>query len=44
VLVGRALDDIRTRAVTVSNYYAVVRRFVEKHPEYDDVLSTRRPA
>jgi predicted GNAT family acetyltransferase len=44
VLVGRALDDIRTSGVTVSNYCAVVRRFVEKNPEYDDLLSTPRPA
>jgi len=44
VLVGRALDDIRTRDVTVSNYCAVVRRFVEKHPEYDDILSRPRTA
>lgn len=44
VLVGRALDDIRTRSVTVSNYCAVVRQFVEKNPEYRDVLSMPHPA
>ena len=44
VLIGRALDDIRTRSVTVSNYCAVVRRFVEKNPEYHDLLTTPRPA
>lgn len=44
VLVGRALDDIRTRSVTVSNYCAVVSRFIEKHPEYADVLGASRPA
>jgi len=44
VLVGRALDDIRKRSVTVSNYCAVVRRFVEKNPQYRDLLSTPRPA
>jgi predicted GNAT family acetyltransferase len=38
-LVGRALDDIRTRSVTVSNYCPVVSRFVEKHPDYRDLLS-----
>ncbi|MFI6676150.1 GNAT family N-acetyltransferase [Kribbella sp. NPDC050470] len=43
VLVGRALDDIRTKAVTVSNYCAVVRRFVEKNPEYRDLLSMPQP-
>ena len=43
-LVGRALDDIRTRPVTVSNYCPVVSRFVEKHPDYRDLLSMPRPA
>ncbi|TCC26849.1 GNAT family N-acetyltransferase [Kribbella speibonae] len=44
VLVGRALDDIRTRSVTVSNYCAVVSRFIEKHPAYADVLGAPQPA
>ena len=43
-LVGRALDDIRTRSVTVSNYCPVVSRFVEKNPDYRDLLSMPRPA
>jgi predicted GNAT family acetyltransferase len=43
-LVGRALDDIRTKSVTVSNYCLVVSRFVEKNPEYRDLLSLPRPA
>jgi predicted GNAT family acetyltransferase len=43
VLVGRALDDIRTRSVTVSNYCAVVSRFIEQHPEYADILGAPRP-
>jgi predicted GNAT family acetyltransferase len=43
-LVGRALDDIGTKSVTVSNYCAVVSRFVEKNPEYRDLLSLPRPA
>jgi predicted GNAT family acetyltransferase len=44
VLIGRALDDIRTRFTTVSNYCAIVRRFVEKNPEYRDLLSRPRSA
>jgi predicted GNAT family acetyltransferase len=44
VLVGRALDDIRTRSVKTSNYCTVVRRFVELNPEYGDLLSTPRSA
>jgi predicted GNAT family acetyltransferase len=43
-LVGGALDDIRTKSMTVSNYCPVVSRFVEKHPEYGDLLSQPRPA
>jgi predicted GNAT family acetyltransferase len=39
VLIARALDDIRTRSVKVSNYCAVVRRFVELNPAYGDLLS-----
>ncbi|TCC08427.1 GNAT family N-acetyltransferase [Kribbella soli] len=44
VLVGRSLDDIRTQSVTVSNYCAVVSRFIEKNPEYADILGAPRPA
>ncbi|GAA1560265.1 hypothetical protein GCM10009789_11930 [Kribbella sancticallisti] len=44
VLVRRALDDIRTRSVTVSSYCAIVNRFVEKNPEYRGLFSTPRPA
>jgi predicted GNAT family acetyltransferase len=38
-LVGGALDDIRMRSVTVSNYCPVVERFVQKNPQYRDLLS-----
>ncbi|WP_405072192.1 GNAT family N-acetyltransferase [Kribbella sp. NBC_01510] len=44
VLVGRALDDMRTRSVRVSNYCTVVRRFIELNPEYGDLLDLPRPA
>jgi predicted GNAT family acetyltransferase len=37
-LIARALDDIRTRSVKVSNYCTVVRRFVELNPAYGDLL------
>lgn len=33
-LIRGALDDLRTRSVAISNYCAVVSRFVEKNPEY----------
>jgi predicted GNAT family acetyltransferase len=43
-LVGGALDDIRTKYPTVSNYCPVVSRFVEKNPEYRDLLNHPKPA
>ena len=42
-LIRRALDDIRTRSLTVSNYCAIVRQFVEENPEYGDLLALPRP-
>jgi predicted GNAT family acetyltransferase len=41
-LVGHALDDIRTRSVSVSNYCPVVDRFVQKNPQYRDLISAAR--
>jgi predicted GNAT family acetyltransferase len=41
-LVGGALDDIRTKYPTVTNYCPVVRRFVDKNPAYGDLLSQPR--
>jgi predicted GNAT family acetyltransferase len=38
-LVGGALDDIRTKYPTVSNYCPVVSRFVAKNPQYGDLLN-----
>jgi predicted GNAT family acetyltransferase len=43
-LVGRALDDTRTRSVAVSSYCPVVDRFVQKNPQYRDFLSAARAA
>ncbi|MFC6161120.1 GNAT family N-acetyltransferase [Kribbella jiaozuonensis] len=43
-LVGGALDDIRTKYPTVSNYCPVVSRFVDKNPQYGDLLAEPRPA
>ncbi|MEV6283960.1 GNAT family N-acetyltransferase [Kribbella sp. NPDC051770] len=44
VLVRHALDDLRKRPITVSNFCAVVSRFVEKNPEYGELFAVRRPA
>jgi predicted GNAT family acetyltransferase len=45
LLIRHALDDIRTKAVTVSNYCPIVGQYVEKNPEYGDLLgkSPRTP-
>jgi predicted GNAT family acetyltransferase len=41
-LLGQALDGIREKGLTVSNYCPVVGRFVESHPEYGDLLTRPR--
>ncbi|MFI6829444.1 GNAT family N-acetyltransferase [Kribbella sp. NPDC050241] len=38
VLIRHALDDIRTKSVTVSNYCPIVGSYIEKNPEYGDLL------
>jgi predicted GNAT family acetyltransferase len=43
-LIRHALDDIRTNSATVSNYCAIVHRFIERNPEYGDLLGLPRPA
>jgi predicted GNAT family acetyltransferase len=43
-LIRHALDDLRTKPVTVSNYCAIVHRFIERNPEYGDLLGLPRPA
>lgn len=43
-LVGGALDDIRTRSLEVSNYCPVVDHFVQKNPQYGDLLRPVRAA
>jgi predicted GNAT family acetyltransferase len=37
-LIGAALDDLRERGVTVVPRCPFVRDFVEKHPEYRDIV------
>jgi predicted GNAT family acetyltransferase len=38
MLIRHALDDIRTKGVTVSNYCPIVGGYVENNPEYGDLL------
>jgi predicted GNAT family acetyltransferase len=37
-LIGSALDDLRERRVTVVARCPFVREFIEKHPEYQDIV------
>ncbi len=39
-LIGAALDDLRERKMTVVARCAFVREFVEKHPEYQDMVKS----
>lgn len=38
-LIGRALDDMRSRGLTVVAQCPFVRSFIEKNPEYQDLLA-----
>lgn len=38
ILIRHALDDIRTKSVAVSNYCPIVGSYIEKNPEYGDLL------
>lgn len=38
LLIRHALDDIRTKGVEVSNYCPIVASYIEKNPEYGDLL------
>lgn len=42
VLMSRALDDVRTKGLTVSSLCPVLDRFVEANPEYADILAPHR--
>jgi predicted GNAT family acetyltransferase len=37
-LIGSALDDLRERGMTVVPRCPFVRDFIEKHPEYHDIV------
>ena len=45
VLVRGVLDDVRSRGLLMTPQCSAVLRFVEKHPEYVDLVEPRvRPA
>jgi predicted GNAT family acetyltransferase len=42
-LVRAALDDVRARSMTLSNYCAFVSGFIAAHPEYADLIDPEHP-
>ena len=42
-LVRGALDDVRTKGWTLTNYCDFVARYIEAHPEYADLLDAAHP-
>ena len=43
VLVTRALDDVRARGMTLSNYCEFVAEFIAAHPDYADLIDAEHP-
>jgi hypothetical protein len=42
-LVRGALDDVRAKGGTVTNFCDVVARYINAHPEYADLLDATHP-
>ena len=42
-LVREALDDIRARGLTLSNYCGFIASFIEAHPEYRALVDSVHP-
>ena len=43
MLVRGALDDVRAKGVTLTNFCDFVARYVNAHPEYADLLDATHP-
>jgi predicted GNAT family acetyltransferase len=43
VLVRGALDDVRAKGVTLTNFCDFIARFINAHPEYADLLDATHP-
>lgn len=41
-LIAGALDDIRARGLTVTPFCAFTRGYIERHPEYADLVAAAR--
>jgi uncharacterized protein len=42
-LVRQALDDVRAKGLTLSNYCGFVADFINAHPGYADLIDTEHP-
>lgn len=42
-LVRAALDDVRVRGLTLTNFCEFVGRYIQAHPEYRDLLDPQHP-
>jgi predicted GNAT family acetyltransferase len=43
MLVRGALDDVRAKGVTLTNFCDFVARYIDAHPEYADLLDATHP-
>jgi uncharacterized protein len=43
VLVREALNDVRAKGVTLTNFCDFVARYIQAHPEYADLLDATHP-
>jgi predicted GNAT family acetyltransferase len=43
VLVTKALDDVRARGMTLTNYCEFVASFIAAHPDYADLIDAEHP-
>jgi len=43
LLVRGALDDVRAKGLTLTNFCDFVGRFIDAHPEYADLLDAAHP-
>ena len=43
ILVREALDDVRAKGLTLTNFCDFVGRFIDAHPEYADLLDAAHP-
>jgi hypothetical protein len=42
-LVTRALDDVRAKGITLTNYCGFVSEFIAAHPGYADLIDAEHP-